>query len=95
MILGVLTLLFWRRGRSRESVLALEGKLAEGTIIEDRFKTTPLLRQVGHIFSRFNLVLMILNSWFHNSVLQAFSSQMVEIYNTFGISSVHLTLFYH
>ena len=40
-----------------------------------------------HIFSRFNLVLMIVNSWLHKSVLQAFSSQMVEIFNTFEIST--------
>ena len=66
----------------------LEGKLAKGTVIEDRFKSIPLLKQVGHIFSRFNLVLMIMNSWLHKSVLQAFSSQMVEIYHTFNISSV-------
>ena len=69
VILGILTVFFWKKGRSRESVLILEGKLDRDTIIDDGIQTVPLVKQILHIFSRFNIVLMIINGWIHNSVL--------------------------
>ena len=93
VIIAALTILFWFKGKSRETILVLEGKMAQDTIIDDRFQTVSLIKQFLHIFSRFNLVLMVINSWIHNGILQSFSSQIPEIYHTFGIAPVPLTLF--
>ena len=88
VLVAILTLLFWFKGKSRETIMVLEGKMGKDTIIDDRFQTVSLLKQCAHIFSRFNLVLMILNAWVHNGFLQSYSSQIPQILNTFGIPPV-------
>ena len=37
VIIAVLTILFWFKGKSRETIMVLEGKMDSGTIIDDRF----------------------------------------------------------
>ena len=37
VILAILTLLFWFKGKSRETVMVLEGHIERGTIVEEGF----------------------------------------------------------
>ena len=69
IIIMILTVFFWFKGSSRETILMQEGKLSKNTIIDDRFQTVSVWKQVGHIASRFNLVLIIINGWLHMGVL--------------------------
>ena len=89
VVIAVFTLLFWFKGKSRESIMILEGKIDRNTIIEDKFKTVSLSKQFLHILSRFNLVLMILTTWVHSGMLQSYSSQLPEIFHTFGLDPVN------
>jgi len=89
-VFGLATFILWKRGKSRETVLVLQKQENGEEILGDLQNKAmpPIWAQIKHIFSRFNVLLIIFNYGLGFGIIISLGGQIPEIFNTIGISQV-------
>jgi len=89
-VVALATLILWKRGKSRETVLVLQKQENGEEILGDLQNKAmpPIWAQIKHIFSRFNVLLIIFNYGLGFGIIISLGGQIPEIFNTIGISQV-------